>query len=60
MPLFISGQAQCDFIAVETGENKIQKNDDVICIAVSNHWKDVILFSKTFLDGSQKRSMKSS
>ena len=28
-------------------------------IGVINHWKDVILFSKTFLDGWQKRAKKS-
>ena len=27
-------------------------------IGVNNHWQDVILFSKTFLDGWQKRAAK--
>ena len=28
-------------------------------IGVDNNWKDIILFSKTFLDGWQKRATKS-
>ena len=33
MPLFISVETWCDLVAVETGENKIQQNDDGICVA---------------------------
>ena len=29
-----SAETWKDLVAVETGENKIQKNDDVICVAV--------------------------